>query len=91
MTIQPGLKVLIAGSAAGIGCTTALALQEQGARVHLCDASAEQLDRALEQQPALTGSVTDISDAAHVERLFEDVRRSLAKSPAVEAISPDDC
>jgi NAD(P)-dependent dehydrogenase (short-subunit alcohol dehydrogenase family) len=103
MTIQPGLKVLITGSATGIGWTTALALQEQGARVHLCDASAERLDRALEQQPALTGSVTDVSDAAHVERLFEDVRRSLGgldvlvnnagiagPTGAVEDIAPQD-
>lgn len=76
MMIQPGLRVLMTGGASGIGWAIA-ALQEQGARVHLCDASSEQLAQALGQQPALSGSVADVSDAQHVERLFDDVRQSL--------------
>jgi len=101
--IQSELKVLVTGGASGIGWTIAVALKEQGARVHLCDASAEQLARALEQQPALSGSVADVSDADHIERLFDDVRQSLGglnvlvnnagiagPTAAVEDIAPQD-
>ena len=54
--IQPGLRVLVTGGASGIGWAIAIALQEQGARVHLCDASSERLAQALGQQPEMSGS-----------------------------------
>jgi NAD(P)-dependent dehydrogenase (short-subunit alcohol dehydrogenase family) len=106
MMIQPGLRVLVTGGASGIGWAIALALQEQGARVHLCDASQELLARALghqRQQPEMSGSVADVSDVQQVERVFADVRQCLAgldvlvnnagiagPTAAVEDISPDD-
>ena len=101
--IQPGLRVLVTGGASGIGWAIAVALQEQGARVHLCDASSELLAQALRQQPEMSGSVADVADAQHVDRLFDDVRQSLGgldvlvnnagiagPTAAVEEISPDD-
>src|SRR5215831_9638410 len=101
--IQPGLKVLITGGASGIGWTAAQALQEQGARVHLCDVSSDLLAEALKQQPAMSGSVADVADAQRVEHLFDDVQRSLGgldvllnnagiagPTAAVEDITPDD-
>jgi NAD(P)-dependent dehydrogenase (short-subunit alcohol dehydrogenase family) len=101
--IQPGLKVLVTGGASGIGWTIALMLQEQGARVHLCDASSEFLAQALRQQPAMSGSVADVADPQHVDRVFDDVQGSLGgldvlvnnagiagPTAAVENIDPDD-
>jgi NAD(P)-dependent dehydrogenase (short-subunit alcohol dehydrogenase family) len=101
--IQPGLRVLVTGGASGIGWMIALQLQEQGARVHLCDASSELLARALRQQPEMSGSVADVADPQHVDRLFDDVRQSLGgldvlvnnagiagPTASVEEIDPDD-
>ena len=75
--IQPGLRVLVTGGASGIGWTIARMLHEQGARLHLCDASSELLAQALRQQPAMSGSVADVADPRHVDRVFDDVRGSL--------------
>jgi NAD(P)-dependent dehydrogenase (short-subunit alcohol dehydrogenase family) len=101
--IQAGLRVLVTGGASGIGWAIALMLQEQGARVHLCDASSELLAQARRQRPEMSGSVADVADAQHVDRLFDDVRQSLGgldvlvnnagiagPTAAVEEISPDD-
>ena len=62
--IQPGLRVLVTGGASGIGWAIAIALQEQGARVHLCDASSERLAQALRQHPEMSGSVADVATRA---------------------------
>src|SRR5215471_1008441 len=101
--IQPGLRVLVTGGASGIGWTIALMLQEQGARVHLCDASSELLAQALRQQPEMSGSVADVADPQHVDLVFDDVRQSLGgldvlvnnagiagPTAAVEDIDPED-
>jgi NAD(P)-dependent dehydrogenase (short-subunit alcohol dehydrogenase family) len=103
LMIQPQLKVLITGGASGIGWTIAKALLEQGARVHLCDTSSDLLAQALRQQPAVSGSVADVSNAPQVESLFDDVQRCLGgldvlvnnagiagPTAAVEDIAPDD-
>ena len=50
-TIQPGLRVLVTAGASGIGWAIAVALLEDGARVHVCDASSEQLDLAEKEKP----------------------------------------
>jgi len=102
MMIQSGLRVLVTGGASGTGWAIALALQEQGARLHLCDSSTEQLAQAVGQQPCMSGSVADVSDVQQVESLFDEVRRSLGgldvlvnnagiagPTAAVEDIAPD--
>jgi NAD(P)-dependent dehydrogenase (short-subunit alcohol dehydrogenase family) len=101
--IQVGLRVLVTGGASGIGWAIALALREQGARLHLCDVSSELLAQALTQQPDMSGSVGDVSQSQHVSRVFDDVRQSLGgldvlvnnagvagPTAAVEDITPDD-
>jgi len=101
--IQPGLRALVTGGASGIGWAIAVALQQQGARVHLCDASPERLAQALSQQPEMSGSVADVGDARQVDLVFDDLRQSLGgldvlvnnagiagPTAAVEDISPDD-
>jgi len=100
---QSQLRVLITGGASGIGWTVAQALQEQGARIHLCDVSSDVLAQALKQQPAMSGSVADVANAQQVESLFNDLQRSLGgldvlvnnagiagPTAAVEDIAPDD-
>jgi NAD(P)-dependent dehydrogenase (short-subunit alcohol dehydrogenase family) len=100
---QSRLRVLITGGASGIGWTVAQALQEQGARIHLCDVSSDVLAQALKQQPAMSGSVADVANAQQVESLFSDSQRSLGgldvlvnnagiagPTAAVEDIAPDD-
>jgi NAD(P)-dependent dehydrogenase (short-subunit alcohol dehydrogenase family) len=101
--IQPGLRVLVTGGAAGIGWAIAVALQEHGARVHVCDESSEHLAQALGQQPEMSGSVADVADARQVDFVFDGLRQSLGgldalvnnagiagPTAAVEDIDPDD-
>jgi NAD(P)-dependent dehydrogenase (short-subunit alcohol dehydrogenase family) len=101
--IQPGLRVLVTGGAWGIGWAIAVALQELGARVHLCDASSLQLEEALRQRPEMSGSVADVADARQVDVVFDDLRQSLGgldvlvnnagiagPTAAVEDITADD-
>jgi NAD(P)-dependent dehydrogenase (short-subunit alcohol dehydrogenase family) len=77
LMIQTELRVLITGGASGIGWTIAQVLQEQGARIHLCDASSDLLAQALRQQPAMSASVADVSNVQQVENLFDELQRSL--------------
>jgi NAD(P)-dependent dehydrogenase (short-subunit alcohol dehydrogenase family) len=103
MTLQPGLRVLVTAGASGIGWAIALALLEEGAQVHLCDASPEQLALALREKTEISGSVVDVADAPQVECLFHDVRQFLGgldvlvnnagiagPTGAVEDITPED-
>ena len=73
MEASSGLRVLITAGASGIGRGIAEAFVWRGDRVHICDVNAELLAAA----PGVTGSLADVSRAADVERLFEDVRTHL--------------
>jgi NAD(P)-dependent dehydrogenase (short-subunit alcohol dehydrogenase family) len=76
-TSMQGKRVLITAAAAGIGREMAFTFMAAGARVHVCDIDAGALAGLLAAQPALTGSVTDVADAAAVGRLFDDAQRAL--------------
>ncbi|KGT01995.1 short chain dehydrogenase family protein [Burkholderia pseudomallei] len=74
-----GLRVLVTGGASGIGLAIADAFAECGGKVHVCDASGKAL-AALAQRPsraALGTTLADVADAAAVERVFDDVTRTL--------------
>jgi NAD(P)-dependent dehydrogenase (short-subunit alcohol dehydrogenase family) len=101
--IQPGLRVLVTGGASGIGWAMAVALQQEGARVHLCDASPERLAEALSQQPEMSGTVADVASEQQIDLVFDELRQSLGgldvlvnnagiagPTAAVEDIHPDD-
>ncbi len=101
--IRPGLKVLVTGGASGIGWAIAIALQQQGAQVHIGDASAEKLQEALTEQTDIRGTVADVADARQIDELFDDLRHTLGgldvlvnnagiagPTAAVEDIDPHD-
>jgi NAD(P)-dependent dehydrogenase (short-subunit alcohol dehydrogenase family) len=76
-----GLRVLITGGASGIGLVIARAFVETGARVHVCDASAEAIDALGRSQGAgpdrISATLADVSDRDAVERVFADVQKEL--------------
>lgn len=68
--IQEGLRVIITAAATGIGRVIAETLLNNGARVHLCDMSADKLAECQLARPDLTTSLTDVANPGQVDRLF---------------------
>lgn len=77
MTIPRGLRVLVTAGASGIGRAIAEAFHSAGARVHLCDVSAERLAEALAALAGASGTVADVAVAEQVDRVFEEVKAAL--------------
>ena len=74
-----GLRVLVTGGASGIGLVIAKAFAEYGARVHVCDVSADAI-AALDAHAAtraITATLADVADRDAVARVFADVERTL--------------
>jgi NAD(P)-dependent dehydrogenase (short-subunit alcohol dehydrogenase family) len=72
-----GLRVLVTAGAGGIGLEIARAFLREGARVHVCDVDQAALDAMARSEPAVTRSVTDVSDRAAVARLFDEALSAL--------------
>lgn len=72
-----GLRVLVTAGAAGIGRAVVDTFVEHGARVHICDVSAQALESCGRDQPAVAATLADVSDEADVDRLFGDVMATL--------------
>ncbi len=72
-----GLRVLVTAGASGIGRATAEAFQAGGAKVHICDVATDLLAQFKQGNPAITQSVTDVSDLRQVDQLFADVKQHL--------------
>lgn len=69
-----GLRVLVTAGASGIGLATVEAFLREGACVHVCDVD----ERGLGALRDRAGTTTcDVSDAASVDRLFDDAQRTL--------------
>ena len=66
-TSAKGLRVLVTAGGAGIGRAIAQTFREHGARVHTCDIDAR----------TKPDSVTDVSDVAQVDKLFQEVHKNL--------------
>ena len=66
-TSAKGLRVLVTAGGAGIGRAIAQTFRNHGARVHTCDIDAK----------TKPDTVTDVSDVAQVERLFQEVQKNL--------------
>jgi len=70
-------RVLVTAGAGGIGLSIAKAFAADGARVHVADVDAEAVGAIGKQDPAISGTVGDISKAADLDRLFADVQSRL--------------
>ena len=70
-------RVMITAAASGVGRGIAQAFLDVGARVHICDISAERLRAFQTEAPHLGCTVTDVSDPMAVERFFADARDHL--------------
>ena len=80
MTTFDGLRdkrVLVTAAGGGIGRVIARAFLDQGARVHVCDIDEAALAGFASEAPGLGRTVADVSDAAQVDRLFEDAAATL--------------
>ena len=62
-----GLRVLVTAGGAGIGHAIAQTFRQHGARVHTCDIDAK----------TKPDTVTDVSDVAQVDKLFQAVEKNL--------------
>ena len=70
-------RVLITAGAGGIGLSIAKAFAANGARVHIADVNAEAVREIIQQNPSISGTVGDISQAADLDILFQDVQKQL--------------
>ena len=68
-----GKRVLVTAGASGIGRAIAETLAESGARVHITDISAADIDAVTAGASNLTGTSGDASDPDHVDRVHDDV------------------
>lgn len=66
-------RVLVTAGAAGIGLAIARAFHAAGAQTHICDIDGAALTAALVGNPGLTGSVTDVGNAAEIADLGADI------------------
>lgn len=67
---------LVTGGAAGIGRAIADRFAAGGWGVHVCDADPDAVRRFRAEMPGATASVADVSNAAQVQALFDDLRAS---------------
>jgi NAD(P)-dependent dehydrogenase (short-subunit alcohol dehydrogenase family) len=65
--------VLISAGASGIGRTIAETFLSHGASVHICDVSQENIDAFLGDNAGASATLADVSVAAQVERVFDDL------------------
>lgn len=68
--------VLISGGASGIGRRLAERYLQQGDRVHICDASQQNIDEFLSANQGATATVADIGNRSDVDTVFADLSRN---------------
>lgn len=67
-----GLRVIVTAAATGIGRAIAETLVNNGARVHICDISAERLAACQSALPSIGVTPADVADPTQVDRLFDE-------------------
>ncbi len=65
--------VLVTGGASGVGQAIAESFINCGNAVHVCDASTDNIEEFLRQNPTASATSCDVSDASQVESVFEDL------------------
>lgn len=66
--------ILVTGGSSGIGLSTAIKLNEKGAKVIITGRNKDKLDKAVNQF-GFTGFVSDVSKEAEVLQLFENIKK----------------
>ncbi len=72
-----GLRVVVTAGGSGIGRTIAEAFHKRGARVCICDVSADTIKHASTHLPDVYAEVADVADAAAVAMWFAGIERRL--------------
>lgn len=72
-----GLRVIVTAAAGGIGRAIAATFAKQGARVHICDLSADALADTASELPGIGTTIADVADPAQVDRLFDEASTQL--------------
>jgi NAD(P)-dependent dehydrogenase (short-subunit alcohol dehydrogenase family) len=70
-------RVLVTGAGDSVGRAIAERFLGKGHKVHICDIRPDAVKATLEANPGLSGSVADVGIRSDVDRLFEDVARSV--------------
>jgi NAD(P)-dependent dehydrogenase (short-subunit alcohol dehydrogenase family) len=70
-------RVLVTAGAGGIGLAIARAFAAHGARVHIADVDRDALAAIVAGEPAISGTVGDISKPGDLDVLFQEVQRQL--------------
>lgn len=70
-------KVVVTAAGSGIGLQIARGFLDAGAKVFVCDVSAQALDNALGQLPSLRGCVADVADEASVASMFAQAETAI--------------
>ncbi len=100
---SPGLRVLVTGGAAGIGAAIAMAFDEAGARVSICDVDPAAVEAIGKDIPGVHAAVADVSKSEDAERVVQTSAEALGgldvlvnnagiagPTGRVEEIEPDD-
>ena len=77
LTGLDGKRVLITAAASGIGLSIAISFSMAGAKVCVCDSDAAAVSEVEEQHADIQACVTDVSQPAQVECLFNQVESRL--------------
>jgi len=74
MSIKRGLRVLVTAGAGGIGRAIADTFADHGAKVHVCDVSAEALETCANERPDYVTTLCDVAEQCQVGAMFDQVR-----------------
>lgn len=77
LNINPDLRVVVTGGAAGIGRAIADAFENVGAKLHICDISQDALDACRKDNPGWGYTPCDVSSEQQVAELFKQVKDTL--------------